>query len=164
MNKSIGILALGLSLSVALPVSAEEVAGEATMDVIDSRDFKPRMKHRAAAGARAIIHDYMLENGDITEEELEARKAEREATREELRALREAGDTDAFEARLAELREVRQERREATREYIEANSKLADALAEYRDEVRERRQERREAIRDRIRERREERLEEQADS
>lgn len=123
-----------------------------TMDVAK---HKKHGKHHAKDATRRLVTEYMLENGDITEAEIEAMKEERKAVREELRALREAGDKEALKARISELREARRAEREELKEYIAGNTELAEAIRERRQEIRERKKERREEIRERREERRE---------
>lgn len=118
----------------------EEVeVNEVTIDIADdARSFR-----RAGRGAlRSIVYNYMLENGDITQEELDALQAEREAIRAELDALRESGDEEALAARITELRENRAASREELREYVDANEDLAAAVEEQREQIQDRRRDR----------------------
>lgn len=124
-----------------------------------------RHANRLPVPARGIIIDYMLENEDITVEEIDAIVAERKALRDELQTLRESGDREALLQRFAQLRQQGQLRREEVRAYIDNNEDLRDALveelsqnAELRERLVERRQENRERyarIKERIKERRE---------
>lgn len=133
----------------ALSGYAEDVdMDDVAMDVNSVADIAGERPVRIKA--RDIIRDYMLENGDITQEELDARQEERLATREEIKALKEAGDDEALEAKREELRALRSERREELRAYIDENDDLKTALDEARANNREARQQ----IRDRMRERR----------
>lgn len=104
--------------------------------------------HRLGFPGRTAILDYMLENGDITQEQIDARKAEREANKAEIQALKEAGDEEALAAKKAELRAERQERKAEMKSYIEANADLKETLQELKQERKEKRKERRQAKRD----------------
>ncbi len=138
--KSFLQLLIGLPLAALLSTTAlaqDAVPGdvdvnEITMDVTDNaRNFR----HANRGRMRNMVYEYMLENGDITQEELDARAAIRETHRAELKALREAGDADALAARVAELRQERAAHREAMREYVNAHEDLSAALEERRREM-----------------------------
>ena len=133
------------SIACAQDVDLSEVdLNEITMDIAeDARGFRHKRGHHAF---HSTVIDYMLANGDITQEELDAMKANREAVRDELRALKEAGDKDALQARIRELREEQKAKRDELREYVQNHEDLAEAIAERRKEIREKR---REKIRDR---------------
>ncbi|MBN1377745.1 MAG: hypothetical protein JXA04_00765 [Gammaproteobacteria bacterium] len=143
MKNIIGIL-IGVPLVALLsvPTFAQDLdnvdVGEITMDVSDNaRTIRNEHRNRI----RNVVYQYMLENGDITQAELDARLALRETHREELRALREAGDKEGLAARIAELKQERAAHREQMREYINAHEDLATALQEQRREFQERRRE-----------------------
>lgn len=113
---------------------------EITMDVVD--DARSRRHQNNRGEIRSTILDYMLENGDITQEEIDALAAERAAVKVELAALREAGDEDALAARIAELREERKAAKEELRAYVDSNEELTAAIAEQREQIKEQRHER----------------------
>ncbi|MCP5144430.1 MAG: hypothetical protein H6978_06370 [Gammaproteobacteria bacterium] len=124
----------------------EGTAGDMTMNLVDRHAARPHLPPRAIEGLRDIITDYQIANGDLTEEQLAEMEAQREALREELHALRESGDYEALEARLAELRADRIARQEALRDYVAAHEDLRLELQSYRAAVRS-------EFRDRLRER-----------
>lgn len=158
-------LALALPLIALLntPVFAqEEVIVEDAVEQV--RERRGDQFRAARAEIRTTITDYMLENGDITQEELDALQAEREAVREELRSLRESGDREALQARLEELRETRSERRDEFRAYLDENEDLRTALVEQREALREERDARRQERLDQREERREERRQRREDA
>ena len=124
---------------VSAPVLADDPVDEVTMEIAtDERKGK-----RLGIPIREIIVQFMLENGDITQEELDELKANRQATLAEIRALREAGDREALAAKRAELLALAQSRREQLREYLANNSDLQEQIAALREEQRERMRERR---------------------
>jgi len=147
-NKLISLVML-LSVSVAFNSSAFDI-DDITMDV-EVKEYKRGHKMKAHLGS--IINEYMLENGDITQLELDEQKAEREAIRAELKALKEAGDTDGLAARKEELRAQREEHRAAMKEYVENNEELKASIDERKQEFKERRAERREKRKERREER-----------
>ena len=128
-------------------VADDAVLDDVGMDVVAAQEGMDRPDLQRP---REIIRDYMLDNGDLTQEDIDARQEARQALREELKALREAGDEEALQAKRDELRALREERREQVRAYVEENDELRTALEEARAENREARQQ----IRERIRERR----------
>lgn len=144
-------LMLGLPLVMALvhPAFAQD---EIEVDDVTMEVVKEAREHRSqGVRMRSIVAEYMLAQGDITQEQLDALKAERQAVREELKALKESGDEEALAARIAELREAREANKAELKEYVANHEDLAELIAERREEVRERREQRR----DRRRERRE---------
>ena len=139
-------------LSAGFNANAVDI-DDVTMD-IEKKEFK--RGHKIKHNLGEIVRDFMLEQGDITQEEIDANKAEREAVREELKALKEAGDTEGLEARKAELKEQRQARREEVKAYIDGNDELKAELEEQKQAFREKAQERRENRKERRKERQEE--------
>lgn len=157
MKLSRTLLTLPLLATFSLPLLAQEDVDldNITMDVV-REDL--RHANRLPMPGRDIIIDYMLENGDITPEQVQQRIEERKQLRDELKQLKESGDREAMIARFTELREQGQLRRDAIRTYIEENEDLREALidelsqnAELRERVMERR-DRQQEIRDRIKE------------
>jgi predicted nuclease with TOPRIM domain len=137
-------IAMIAALSAGFNASAFDI-DDVTMDV-ERSEFKRGHKMKLRVGA--VVRDYMLEQGDITQGEIDAQKLEREATRAELKALKEAGDTEGLAARKEELKAQRDERRAAMREYVDNNEELKAEIdekkQEYRDKIKERRAERKE--------------------
>ena len=133
-------LLLMLPISVGSLAQTEEMADvdldEVTVNITeDARSF-----NRSGRGElRSVVQTYMLENGDITQRELDTLRAERQTVREELRALRESGDKEALAARISELREKRVKAREKLREYVENNEELSAAIEEQREQLQDKR-------------------------
>jgi hypothetical protein len=96
------------------------------------KGHKHGKKHGKKIKARMgkIVHAYMLEQGDITQGEIDLLKAEREANHAELKTLKEAGDTEGLAAKKAELKAKSDERRAAMKEYINNNEALKTQLQE----------------------------------
>lgn len=143
-NKSV-LIAFILSVTVGFTANANDI-DDITMDV-EVKEFK--RGHKMKMGIGSVVREYMLENGDITQEEIDAKKAEREAVRAELKALKEAGDTEALAAKKEELKAQREEHRAAMKEYVESNEELKAAIDEKKAELKERRSERRERRKER---------------
>lgn len=107
-------------------VSAQDLDG-VTME-LSTKDTK--RGHRVQMRAHHIIFDYMLKHGDITQDQIDDEKQQRHLQRKELKRLRDSGDIDAFRARLAEIKQAHQIKREKLREYLKNNSELEDILHE----------------------------------
>ena len=90
MKKVLLVCLLGSLVSA--PVLADDPVDEVTMEIATDE----RKGLRLGIPIREIIVQYMLENGDITQEQLDEMKANRQATLAELRELREAGDREAL--------------------------------------------------------------------
>lgn len=139
-----------LSLLIALPLMALSPLTVADDDIdleevtVDVEEEKPEKARRPQTDGNNLILEYMLEKGDITQEEIEARQAERKAVRDELTALKQAGDKEALQAKVAQLREARKAQREEMKQYVESHEELAAALNEQKEQLKEQRQERKE--------------------
>lgn len=133
-------IAMMLTLSATgFNASANDI-DDVTMDV-EKREFKRGHKMKLRIGS--VVRDYMLENGDITQGEIDLQKAEREVTRTELKALKEAGDTEGLAAKKEELRAQREERKATLKEYVDSNDELKTEIEEKKQELRETAKERR---------------------
>ena len=147
-------IAMMLALSATgFNASANDI-DDVTMDV-EKREFKRGHKMKLRIGT--VVRDYMLENGDITQGEIDLQKAEREATRAELKLLKEAGDTEGLAAKKEELRAQREERKATLKEYVDNNEEL-------KTEIEEKKQELRDKVKEHRKERREKRKERQSDA
>lgn len=139
MNKFVAVvLSLPITLMLSASVQAQSPVDvdDVTMDVIDNvRDFR----REGRADFRRVVAEFMLANGDISQAELDAMATQRQAVRAELAALRDSGDNEALRARLSELREQRQARRDEIRSYIDQHEALQDILQARRETFRERR-------------------------
>lgn len=140
MNKHHSLLTYTavLLLAIGFQAQAEVDLDDVTID-ISTTEIK--RGQRINFEVREIIQEFQLENGDITQEEIDARQAEREATRAEMQALKESGDTEALLAKREELKAEHAERRSAMKEYIDNNEELKTALQAQKEEMKESRQE-----------------------
>lgn len=128
------VLALGLNF----PTQANTDLDDVTMD-ITTKEVK--RGQRINFEVRETIQNFQLENGDITQEEIDNRKAERAANRAEMQALKESGDVDALMAKRDELKAQHSERRQAMKEYIDNNEELKTALQTQKEEIKAARRE-----------------------
>ena len=152
-NKLISMtIALALTAGFQVHAEVDVDLDDVTMDIATEEVKRGKKIHFQV---HEIIQTYRLENGDVTEEEIAIRKADREANREEMKVLKESGDTDGFEAKKAELKAQHEERRAAMKEYIENNEDLKTALQTQKQEIKAAHRERKEAQRERKEERKE---------
>lgn len=140
-------------LAASLNIQAETVdLDDVTMEV-STQEVK--RGNRLGLPIRSTVLDYMLEKGDITQDEIDAQKESRETQKAELKLLKDSGDQDAFEAKKLELREKRKEDRESLKTYVENNEELKTTITELKTEA----QEKRDAIKEKRRELKEKRRE-----
>ena len=130
-----------MALTAGFTVNAADDLDEVTMKIATK---EVKRGHKMRFPSNQIVVKYMLENGDITQDEIDLKKAEKTANREALKALKDAGDTDGYEAKLAELKTAREERKATFKEYIENNEELKTAIEERKAEMKEERKRRRE--------------------
>ena len=149
---TVGLVSLSLMSSVAFAQDDVDL-DDVTMDVVEENELPPQ---RVMFPVRDIVLEYMLENGDITQEEINTLNTQRAELREEIKAAKESGDTETLAALKEEMRALRQERRESVKEYLEENQELKDEVKAALEELREERQQRREELRERRRQFREE--------
>jgi len=133
------ILTLIIPLAVALSFNVS--AQEAHVEDFDMGVAKHK-KH-AAKSVKRLIVKHMLENGAITQAEIDAKKENRKAVREELRQLKQSGDKEALKARVKSLKQEKRAQQEAMKEYVANNEELSVAIREHRKKIRERKKERR---------------------
>ena len=86
-----------------------------------------------------LIQAHMLETGYITQDDIDARIAEKEEVKAMINALKEAGDDEATKALREELHAAKDEHREAVAAYIEANEDLSEEISVLVAELREER-------------------------
>ncbi|MFT6551351.1 MAG: membrane peptidoglycan carboxypeptidase [Zhongshania marina] len=133
------IFAVVFAITSAGAFAQEEIeVNDITMNVVSSSDIEFESSGERGK-LRDIVTNYMLENGDITQEQLDAARAQRRENYQELKLLRESGDQDALLDLLSELRDERMAIREELKAYIESHDDLAEALKEQREAVREQR-------------------------
>lgn len=123
-NYVLGALAIILCGNAYIAISAEDLEG-VTMKLAQK---ETKRGHRVQMRAHQIIADYMLKNGDMTQDELEAMKEQRRTHRNELKALKKSGDMDAFRARLKEIKQAHEAKRESMKEYIDSHPELEKIL------------------------------------
>ena len=146
-------MAMILALSAGFNANAFNT-DDATIS-IEKKEFKHGHKknskhgHKMKSKLRATINEYMLENGDITQGEIDLKKAEIKAAHAELKILKEAGDTEGLAAKKLELSAKRDERKAAMKKYINNNEALKASLEEKKQEIKERRANKREKRKER---------------
>ncbi|WP_426369099.1 hypothetical protein [Pseudocolwellia sp. HL-MZ7] len=123
-NYLLGALAIILCGNAYIAISAEDLEG-VTMKLAQK---ETKRGHRVQMRAHQIIADYMLKNGDMTQDELDAMKEERRTLRSELKRLKKSGDMDAFKARLTEIKQAHEAKRELMKEYVHNHPELDKIL------------------------------------
>jgi len=88
--------------------------------------------HHGKMQQRQLVLQYMVEAGDITQAEIDERVEARKVLREELKALREAGDDQGFEEKKAAMKASMREMRAETKAYVESHEDLKSLLEEQR--------------------------------
>lgn len=127
-------IAMILALTAGFNVNAAGVSDSTVSS--EKSEHKHGHKHSKKHGSKMrshmgkIVHAYMLEQGDITQGEIDILKAEREANHAEMKALKEAGDTEGLAAKKEELKAKYEERRATMKEYINNNEALKTKLEE----------------------------------
>lgn len=137
----IKLVSIAMILALSAGFNAHAVSTEDGAKNIEKSEFK--RGHKMKFRNNSVVLEYMLEQGDITQGEIDLQKLERKATREELKTLKEAGDTEGLAAKKAELKAKYKERREAMKKYIDENEELKTRLEEKRKEYRQKKKERR---------------------
>ena len=110
------------------------------MDVMGPKDGK--LKRRVKVPVRLII-DHMVENGAITQEEIDASRAEGADLRRQLHDARKAGDKDTARQIKEQMRVRRSEMRADHKRYLEENNDLRQQIDDMKAAVREKRREKR---------------------
>lgn len=142
--KLISIAAI-LALTTGFTVSAFDTHNTAT-DVKKSafkHGHKMKHHHKGKHHISEIVRDYMLQQGDITQGEIDLQKLERETTRSELRALKKAGDTEGLAIKKAELKAKYEARKTAMKSYIDNHEELKTLIEEKKKEFRSKMKDRR---------------------
>ncbi|BFM18379.1 hypothetical protein R50073_45620 [Maricurvus nonylphenolicus] len=147
MRHMIPTLSVNLALSLfaasswaeAIPDTEQEPDTPQTeQDTSQKRgDFRPGRHGRQQA--REMIERYMLEQGDITQSQLDQQREERKALREDIRALKQAVDEAALAKLREELKTKKQARREEIKAYLEKHPQLQEQLAEQREKIKQQR-------------------------
>ncbi len=89
--------------------------------------------------ARQMIENYMLNQGDLSQADIDQRQQEREATREKFKALKQAGDKEGLSALRSEMKAKKQLRREEIKQYLEQHPELQQQLQQQRQQVKQKR-------------------------
>lgn len=131
-------------LTVILTASVVFGAANASATDADLGKVKMKLGHHKMGGApllgktiRDTVVEYMLEMGDITQQEIDVLRAERKSDFDEMRALRESGDRAAMKAKHQQIREKHQVHKEKIRAYIENNPELREKLRQATKQTRE---------------------------
>ncbi len=143
----IKLVSIAMILALTAGFNANAFHSDKESDCAEKSHGKHGQKmrgHKMGFDIRGIVTDYMLAQGDITQGEVDLKKAEHKATREALKALKDSGDTEALEAKKDELKEERKARHAEIKAYIESHEDLQDQIKEKKKEYREKRKERRE--------------------
>jgi hypothetical protein len=130
----IKLISIAMIAALSAGFNANAVNTEGASTNVERSEFK--RGHKMKMRISTIVHNYMLEQGDITQGEIDILKAEHEANRAAIKTLKEAGDTEGLAAKKAELRTKREERRDAMKAYIDSHEELKTQLEEKRDEFR----------------------------
>ncbi|XPF95778.1 hypothetical protein ACM9HF_07105 [Colwellia sp. RE-S-Sl-9] len=142
--KLISIAAI-LALTTGFTVNAFNTDSTAT-DVKKSafkHGHKMKHHHKGKHHISEIVNNYMLAQGDITQGEIDLQKIERETTRTELKAMKEAGDSEGLKAKKAELKAKYEARKTAMKSYIDSHEELQTLIKEKKQEFRAKMKERR---------------------
>lgn len=134
-------IAMIVAISAGFNVNAADISD--TSKSAEKSEFKrDHKRHKMKSRVGKIVHEYMLEQGDITQGEIDILKAEREANRDALKALRKAGDTEGLAAKKAELKAKHVKRRAEIKKYIESHENLKTLVAEQRQKAKKKCKER----------------------
>ncbi len=103
--------------------------------------------HKGSLKIHKMIIEEMLAAGAITQEELDAQKAEIMALRDMIKALREAGDKEGARALYADLKKAYRAKSMAVRKYLmeneELRAKIKASIREMRSKHKKSREDRR---------------------
>ncbi|MFT6551356.1 MAG: hypothetical protein ACJA1I_001396 [Zhongshania marina] len=99
-------------------------------------------KQQWDGNAQNLVVAYMLENGDLTETDINVAKEELKDNYNEIKELKQSGNEEAVAAQLAELREASLSTVEDIKTYIDSHEDLALAVQEQRDAAKDRLQSR----------------------
>ena len=138
MNKLLSITLV--ALLVCPLVYAQGPLEKVKMDVMGPKDGK--LKRRVKVPIRLIV-DHMVENGALTQEEIDASREESADLRRQLHDARKAGDKDIARQIKDQMRARRSEMRAAHKRYLEENSDLRQQIDDMKAAVREKRREKR---------------------
>jgi len=142
----IKLVSIAMVLALTAGFNANAFHSDKESDYAEKSHGKHGQKmqgHKMGFDMRSVVTEYMLAQGDITQGEVDLKKADHKATREALKALKDSGDTEALEAKKDELKAKRKERHAEIKLYIESHEELQALIKEKKKEFREERKERR---------------------
>tara|TARA_S200000501_G_scaffold372287_2_gene417004 strand:- start:285 stop:773 length:489 start_codon:yes stop_codon:yes gene_type:complete len=135
------LLSIALATILVCPlVYAQGPLEKVKMDVMGPKDGK--LKRRVKMPVRLIV-DHMMENGALTQEEIDANREEGADLRRQLHDARKAGDKDTARQIKDQMRAQRSVMRADRKRYLEENSDLRQQIDDMRAAVREKRREKR---------------------
>lgn len=140
MMKKVCLFIVAIAFFSTSVHASEESDISVDVEKVAKEVMKRKKSHIRGRAIKRMVAEYMLEQGDITKEELEIRKEERKIVKKELRELRKSGDKKALEERLDELRQVHDDRRIEFETYLAENPELAEKIKEHRKRIREQRE------------------------
>ena len=142
----IKLVSIAMILALTAGFNANAFHSDKESDCAEKSHGKHGQKmrgHKMGFDMRSVVTEYMLAQGDITQGEVDLKKAEHKATREALKALKDSGDIEALEAKKDELEDKREENRDKVKAYIDSHEELQALIKEKKKEFREKRKERR---------------------
>lgn len=140
---------LTVTTLLALSIGFHALAGKNLDDMtMEATHHKMKKGHKVNVELEKIVTDYMLKNGDITQTELDERKATRQANYAELKELKEAGDKTAIKAKVKEIKIQRKTLKKSMKEYVRDNEELKTLIRKSRKEAKEQHREKRKEYRE----------------
>lgn len=143
-NVTVAVLTLAVFSSISVTTYAQiieipELSSNASIEDVTMNIVENAREHSdiIQGDKRHTIYDYMLANGDLTQEQINTLVAERESIKTELNALRDSGNNEALAARITELREERKNNQTKLRIYVDTHEDLAATISNYREEITE---------------------------
>ena len=155
LTKTLSLMLVLLLIGIEFAVAAESPT-KADNEAVSPEHFRAPQRHRPFPGTQRIVDQYIAEktaSGEIDPTEYNQLQQQRKVLREEIKALKQSGDTAAVEEKLAEIRQQRQLQRAYVRDLVRDNSELKQRIAEQRYQIRLQRLDRRQDMIERRRER-----------
>jgi len=139
---------ISITMAVLLAVNFNANAFHINNGTVKAKKGEFKRHHKMKSHIRSIIRTHMLENGYITQDEINLRKAERELTRIELKTLKETGNVERLTAKKAELRAKRKVRKATIKAYVNNNEELKTEIKVKTKALRQKMKERRQKASD----------------
>ncbi len=127
-----------LSLSVVIALSVVAQTPPQTDAVAPDHLASPR-QHPPFPRTGKIVEQYIQEKvaaGELDPAQYEALKQQRNTLRAEIKTLRQSGDQDGANAKMQEMRQLRQQQREYVRNLVQDDPDLRQRMIENRQQVR----------------------------